>query len=100
MDDRSIFERVTMDSSVLLGEKSARFIAAAALGFFKGYWSSWRAVEFARVRTEWIARRLIKEMPDMAEANRRLVASRARVNAAISEFSRVLTLVDYMRPRT
>lgn len=31
----------------------------------------------------------------MADANRRLDASRTRVNAAITEFSRVLTLVDY-----
>jgi len=92
---RSIFERVILDSSVLLGDKSARLIAAADLNFFRGYWSSWIAVEFARVRTEWIARRLVKETPDMAEANRRLDASRSRVNAAISEFSRVLTLVDY-----
>ncbi|MDO8669820.1 MAG: hypothetical protein Q7O66_00095 [Dehalococcoidia bacterium] len=76
MVDRSIFERVTLDSSVLLGEKSARIIAAADLGFFKGYWSSWIAGEFARVRTEWIARRLMKETHNMAEANRRLAASR------------------------
>lgn len=95
MGDRSTFERVVLDSSVLLGNKSARLIAAADLGFFKGYWSSWIAVEFARVRTEWVTRRLIKETHDMAEANRRLAASRTRINAAVSEFSRVLTLVDY-----
>lgn len=95
MDDRSILERVTLDSSVLLSDKSARLIAAADLGFFRGYWSSWIAAEFARVRTEWIGRRLVKDMPDMAEANRRLDASRTRINAAVSEFSRVLTIVDY-----
>lgn len=95
MDDRSIFDRVTLDSSVLLGDKSALLIAAADLGYFKGYWSSWIAVEFARVRTEWILRRLIKETLDAAEVNRRLATSRTRVNAAVREFSRVLTLVDY-----
>lgn len=95
MYGRSIFERVTLDSSVLLGDKSPQFIAAADLGFFSGYWSSWIAAEFARVRTEWIARRAVKEMTDMAEADQRLGASRTRVNTAITEFSRVLTLVDY-----
>lgn len=96
MPEGSIFERVTLDSSVLLGPKEPEFLAGADLGYYSGYWSSWIVAEFARVRTEWITLRAVRELANRAEAERRLERSRARVNAAIAELSRILTLVDYL----
>lgn len=95
MPDAALFDRVTLDSSVLLGPKEPEFLAAADLGYYHGYWSSWIVAEFARVRTEWIIRRTLKELASRAEAEQRLGRSRARVNTAIDELSGVLTLVDY-----
>lgn len=83
MPEGSIFERVTLDSSVLLGPKEPEFLAGADLGYYSGYWSSWIVAEFARVRTEWITLRAVRELANRAEAERRLERSRARVNAAI-----------------
>ena len=95
MPESPLSKRVTLDSSVLLGPKEPEFLAAADLGYYRGYWSSWIIAEFARVRTEWIILRSVREMAGKAEAERRLERSRARVNAAIAELSRILTLVDY-----
>jgi len=53
---------------------------------------TWIVAEFARVRTEWIILRAVRELTGRAEAGRRLERSRARVNAAINELSRILTL--------
>jgi len=69
---------VTLDSSVLLGPREPEFLAAADLGYYHGYWSSWIVAEFARVRTEWIIRRAVRELAGRTEAERRLEKSRAR----------------------
>lgn len=94
--DRRNFDRVTLDSSVLLGAKNKQFLAAADLGYFKGYWSIWIAAEFARVRTEWIILRATKELAGRAEVESRLERSRGKVNAEVDNLSRILTLVDYL----
>lgn len=89
------FERVTLDTSVLLGARNKVLLAAADLGYFRGYWSVWIAAEFARVRTEWIAARATREAVSRTELNARLERSRAKVNAEVTTLSRLLTLVDY-----
>lgn len=97
MPEGSLFERVTLDSSVLLGSREPELLAAADLGYYHGYWSSWIVAEFARVRTEWIIRRAARESLGRSEAEQRLERSRAKVNAAIDELSGILILVEYQR---
>ncbi|MBI2865521.1 MAG: hypothetical protein HYX94_13305 [Chloroflexi bacterium] len=70
--DRLTFERVTLDSSVLLGVQNRQLLAAADLGYYRGYWSSWIAAEFARVRTEWIALRAARQLASRSEMEKRL----------------------------
>lgn len=94
--DKSTFERVTLDSSILLGARNKEFLAAADLGYYRGYWSSWIAAEFVRVRTEWIILRAAKDVVDRTEVARRLERSRARVNTEVNSWSQVLNLVDYL----
>lgn len=89
------FERVVLDTSVLLGARNRELLAAADLGFFRGYWSVWIAAEFARVRTEWIAVRALRESANQADLKARLERSRAKVNTEVGLLSRILTLVDY-----
>lgn len=91
-----VLERVTLDTGVLLGARNREIIASADLGYFRGYWSIWIAVEFARVRTEWIATRAAREMVGLADIKTRLARSRAKVNTEVAILSRVLTLVDYL----
>ena len=54
-------ERVVLDASALLGNSRRVLVAAAALGFYVGYWSPWIAGEFVRKRTERIADRAARE---------------------------------------
>jgi hypothetical protein len=86
---------VTLDTGVLLGARNREFLAAADLGYLRGYWSVWIAAEFARVRTEWIARRASRDVANPADVNARLERSRAKVNGEVATLARVLTLVDY-----
>jgi hypothetical protein len=90
------FERVTLDTGVLLGARNREFLAAADLGYFRGYWSVWIAAEFARVRTEWIARRASRDLARPPDVKARLERSRGKVNAEVATLARVLTLVDYL----
>ncbi|HEX5415358.1 MAG TPA: hypothetical protein VFZ25_06815 [Chloroflexota bacterium] len=48
------------------------------------------------MRTEWIARRAIRELASQAELKMRLERSREKVNAEVAALSRILTLVDYL----
>ncbi|MBI4495297.1 MAG: hypothetical protein HY690_21185 [Chloroflexi bacterium] len=81
---------------MLLGVRNQEFLAAADLGYFRGYWSVWIAAEFARVRTEWIALRATRELASQTDVKARLERSRAKVNAQVATLARVLTLVDYL----
>lgn len=87
---------MTLDTGVLLGERNKVILAAADLGYFRGYWSVWIAAEFARVRTEWIAARATRAAVGRTELNARLERSRAKINAEVTTLSRLLTLVDYL----
>ena len=53
----SPYERVVVDSSVLLGANSPQIVAGAALGYDRAYWSSWIVSEYLRNRVEWIVTR-------------------------------------------
>jgi hypothetical protein len=88
-------ERVVLDSSVLLGAYRGPLIAAAALGYYTGFWGSWIVAEFARKRTEWIAERASRDGCDRQETRRRLRESRRRVNAFIRSCAPILRSVDY-----
>ncbi len=100
-----VLDRVTLDTGILVGPRSPEFAIAARLGYYRGHWSNWIVAEFSRVRTEMILRRARRELgitreneEDGAiqeELEQRLLRSRARVNAAIDDFSRVLVSVDY-----
>lgn len=70
-------------------------IAAAALRYYTGIWSSWIIAEFARKRTEWIAERAVRDGCDRRELRRRLRESRQRVNALVHQLSHILDTVDY-----
>lgn len=89
-------ERVIFDTGVLLGAQSRVFLAAADLGYYRGYWSVWIAAEFVRVRTEWIAQRSTRELVSTIDLKARLERSRDKVNASVTTLSRLLTLVDYL----
>ena len=91
-----VFERVTLDTGVLLGARNKELLAAADLGYYHGYWSVWIAAEFARVRTEWIALRAARELAERGELKARLERSRDRVNAEVAVISQVFVLVDYL----
>jgi PIN domain len=88
-------EGVVLDSSVLLGAHRGPLIAAAALGYYTGFWSSWIVAEFARKRTEWIAERTSRDACDRQETRRPLRDSRRRINAFIQYCAPVLRSVDY-----
>jgi hypothetical protein len=90
------FEHVTLDTVVLLGARNRELLAAADLGYYRGYWSVWIAAEFARVRTEWIARRATRDLASPTEVKVRLERSRHKVNVEVNTLARVLTLVDYL----
>lgn len=90
------FERVTLDTGVLLGGRNREILAATDLGYLRGYWSVWIAAEFARVRTEWIARRASRDIANPTDMNARLQRSRDKVNSEVATIARVLTLVDYL----
>jgi len=102
-----VLDRVTLDTSILVGPRSLEFAIAARLRYYRGHWSSWIVAEFSRVRTEMILRRARRELgitfdneaegAIQEELEQRLLNSRARVNAAIDDFSRVLASVDYQR---
>ena len=51
--------------------------------------------ELARKRTEWIAERASRDRCDRAETRRRLLDSRARVNAFMRHCAPILRSVDY-----
>jgi len=89
-------ERVAFDSSVLLGPDRRQLVAAAAVGYCRGFWSTWIVSEVVRRRTEWISERAVREGAGRAELRRRLRESRERVNRQVANLSRVLTSVDYM----
>jgi predicted nucleic acid-binding protein len=89
------FERVVLDSSVLLSGRWRYFLAGADLGFYQGLWSSWIVSEITRKRTEWIAKRATSDQVNQDELERRLTRSRARVSAFVAELSEVLRSVDY-----
>lgn len=88
-------ERVVLDSSVLLGANSPPIVAGAALGYYRAYWSPWIIAEFVRNRVEWTAERAARDGCSRAETVRRLEATRATVNSAISYLSRILASIDY-----
>jgi hypothetical protein len=88
-------ERAVLDASSLLSGAYRPLIAAAHLRYYTGFWSSWVVSEYVRKRTEWIARRAVREVWPEVELRRRLHESRQRVNAQIEEFSRALRVVDY-----
>ena len=100
-----ILDRVTLDTSILVGPKSLEFAIAARLGYYRGHWSNWIVAEFSRVRTEMVLRRarrelgLTRESEDegsiQEELEQRLLRSRARVNAAIDDLTRALISVNY-----
>lgn len=90
------FERVTLDTGVLLGARNREFLAAADLGYFRGYWSVWIAAEFVRVRTEWIAQRASRDLASPVDMEARLERSRGKVNVEVAILARLLTLVDYL----
>jgi hypothetical protein len=92
----AIFARVVLDTSVLLGARRKELIAAADLGYFRGFWSVWIATELARVRTEWIALRAARDGADQPDLRDRLERSRTRVNAEVAVLSKVFSLVDYL----
>lgn len=88
-------ERVVLDASALLSGRLLQLIAAAALGYYAGSWSSWIVGEVVRKRTEWIAERAVRDGVDKTELRRRLRESRQRVNALVAQLSSVLDSVDY-----
>lgn len=75
-------------------------VAGAALRYYDVYWSTWLISEFVRKRTEWIANRAVKEGCAITELRQRQRESRARVDVAVAEMSRVFKLVDYTRVPT
>jgi hypothetical protein len=88
-------DRVVFDTSALLGSYRGQLVAAAALRYCVGYWSSWIVAEFVRKRTEWIADRAAREGCNRVELRRRLREGRTRVNRLVDEMSYVLQSVDY-----
>ncbi len=89
------FQRVVLDSSVLLGRRSPEIVAGAALSYYRAFWSPWIVAEYVRNRVEWVTERAARGKADRAERARLLEATRARVNSAIDYLSRVLANVDY-----
>ena len=55
-------DRVTLDSGVLIGNKSLEFAIAAKPGYYRGHWSTWINYEFTRVRTAMIVSRAYREL--------------------------------------
>jgi hypothetical protein len=80
---------VVFDTSALLGSYRGQLVAAAALRYCVGYWSSWIVAEFVRKRTEWIADRAAREGCNRVELRRRLREGRTRVNRLVDEMSYV-----------
>lgn len=91
----SPYDRVAVDSSVLLGANSPRIIAGAALGYYRAYWSPWIVGEYVRNRIEWAVTRPGWDLASRAEQKDKLEYARGKVNSAIAYLSRVLINVDY-----
>lgn len=100
-----VLDRVTLDTSILVGPMSLEFAIAARLRYYRGHWSNWMVSEFSRVRTEMIIQRAKRDLGITGESEddeliqgeieQRLRRSRARVNAAVDDFTRVFTNVNY-----
>ncbi|TAK29742.1 MAG: hypothetical protein EPO21_20875 [Chloroflexota bacterium] len=105
LHDLVTLDKVTLDTSIIVGRRSLEFVSAARLRYYRGYWSNWIVAEFSRVRTAMIIRRARRELgiteesegdaSIQGEIERRLLRSKAKVNAAVDDFSRVLTNVSY-----
>jgi hypothetical protein len=91
----SLYERIVVDSSVLIGPNSPQVVAGAALGYFRVYWSPWIVSEYVRNRIEWVVTRPHWDPAGKAERKEQLQYVRGRVNHAINYLSRVLVNVDY-----
>ncbi len=89
------FERVVVDSSVLLGPSSPEVVAGAALGYYRAYWSTWIVAEYVRNRVERTTEQAARAGSDRAEVARQLEATRDRVNSAIGYLSRVLVSTEH-----
>jgi hypothetical protein len=92
---RSPYERIVIDSSVLLGANSPQIVAGAALGYYRAYWSSWIVSEYVRNRIEWAVTRPSWIQASKSERTGKLEYVRSRVNSATDYLSRVLISVDY-----
>lgn len=91
----SPYERVVVDSSVLLGANSPQVVAGAALGYYRAYWSPWIVSEYVRNRVEWAVTRSSWIQASKAEQKDKLENVRGRVNSATDYLSRILISVDY-----
>lgn len=81
---------------MLLGADRGWVLAGAHLKYYTGFWSPWIIAELVRRRAEWIAYRVLREGGvDKDELQRRLRASRGRVNGLVHYASMVLRSVDH-----
>ena len=78
----SPYERVVIDSSVLIGAVSREIVAGAALGYCHAFWSPWIVGEYVRNRIEWVVVRPGWDQAGGAERKRRLEAVRRKINSA------------------
>ncbi len=93
-DSTPSLDRVTLASNALLGSRRGELLAAADLGYFRGYWSRWIAEEMVRISTTLVVRQAEEEGTTKQELKRRLERSSELINAYWDYCAQVLTMVD------
>lgn len=83
-----------MAPSALLGPRRGELLAAADLGYFRGYWSRWIAEEMVRISTAIVIKQAELEGADKQELKRRLERSSELITAYWDYCSQVLAMVD------
>jgi predicted nucleic acid-binding protein len=86
---------VVVDTSVLVGQNRKAIVAAAALGYYKGFSSGFIISEFMRVWLELAALKIGLSSATMEEAARRLHVTWERTSAVVADLLRLFTSVDY-----
>ncbi len=93
-DSTPSFDRVTLASSALLSPRRGELLAAADLGYFRGYWSRWIAEEMVRASTTLIIQQAEEEGISKQELKRRLERSSELINAYWDYCAQLLTTVE------
>ncbi len=87
--------RVVIDTCVLVGASRKPVVAAAALGFYRGYWSSWIVAEFMRVWLELAALNIGPSAKSSGDASLRLRLAWERAKAVVDHLLEIFVSVDY-----